>query len=230
MPGGLLFERVSFVIPVLDEALGISTLLRDLRERYPGCEIIVVDGGSSDQTVALAMPLCDQLLIGEAGRAGQMNLGAQVATSEYLMFLHADSFPGISAVRLERLLQQQPSWGFCQVRLSGTRPVFRVIEWAINLRSRLSRVGTGDQMLFLRRELFRQTGGFDPIPLMEDVAYCKRLRRVVRPKVIAEPVTTSSRRWEEYGVARTVLRMWLLRLAYFFGVSPSSLWRYYYGR
>ena len=230
MPGGLLFERVSFVIPVLDEALGISTLLRDLRERYPGCEIIVVDGGSSDQTVTLAMPLCDQLLIGEAGRAGQMNLGAQVATSEYLMFLHADSFPGISAVRLERLLQQQPGWGFCQVRLSGTRPVCRVIEWAMNLRSRLSRVGTGDQMLFLRRELFLQTGGFDPIPLMEDVAYCKRLRRVGRPKVIAEPVTTSSRRWEEHGVARTVLRMWLLRLAYFFGVSPSSLRRYYYGR
>ena len=230
MPGGLLFERVSFVIPVLDEALGISTLLCDLRERYPGCEIIVVDGGSSDQTVAQAMPLCDQLLIGEAGRAGQMNLGAQVATSEYLMFLHADSCPGISAVRLERLLQDQPGWGFCQVRLSGTRPVFRVIEWAMNLRSRLSRVGTGDQMLFLRRELFLQTGGFDPIPLMEDVAYCKRLRRVGRPKVIAEPVTTSSRRWEEHGVARTVLRMWLLRLAYFFGVSPSSLWRYYYGR
>ena len=230
MPDGLQLKRVSFIIPVLNEAAGIGSLLCDLRQRYRGCEIIVVDGGSSDQTVAQAMPLCDQLLIGEAGRAGQMNLGARVATCEYLMFLHADSCPGISAEKLDTLLQQQPAWGFCRVRLSGSGLGLRVIEWAMNQRSRLSRIATGDQMLFLRQELFRRTGGFDAIPLMEDVAYCKRLRRVGRPRIIPEPVTTSSRRWEEHGVLRTVLRMWALRLAYFVGVPPSHLWQYYYGR
>jgi rSAM/selenodomain-associated transferase 2 len=221
---------VSFVIPVLNEEAGIAALLQDLRRRYPGSELIVVDGGSSDQTVAAAMPLSDQLLLAEPGRARQMNLGGQVAKSEYVLFLHADSCPGIDAEGLEACLARGPQWGFCRVRLSGSRAMFRIIEWFMNQRSRLSRVATGDQMLFLRASLFQHTGGFDAIPLMEDIAYCKRLRRLARPLVISVPVTTSSRRWEEQGVARTVLRMWLLRLAYFLGVPPAHLWRHYYGR
>jgi len=230
MPHGLLRQRVSFVIPVLNEEEGIGALLQDLRQRYPGSEIIVVDGGSSDQTVAVAMPLSDQLLLGERGRAGQMNLGGQVANSEYVLFLHADSCPAVDAGHLGDCLARRPQWGFCRVRLSSDRPVFRIIEWFMNQRSRLSRIATGDQMLFLRSSLFERTGGFDAIPLMEDIAYCKRLRRLGRPLVIHAPVTTSSRRWEEHGVARTVVRMWLLRLAYFLGVSPAHLWRHYYGR
>jgi len=222
--------RVSFVIPVLNEEQLVGPLLRDLRQRYPACGLIVVDGGSRDQTVAMAMPLCDQLLIGKPGRAGQMNLGGEVARSEYLLFLHADSRPGVSAELLERYLERQPQWGFCRVRLSGKRRFLRVIEWFMNLRSGLTGVATGDQMLFLRRDLFGLTGGFDAIPLMEDVAYSKRLRRRAAPLVIREPVTTSSRRWEEDGLVSTVLRMWLLRLAYFLGVSPQYLWRHYYGR
>ena len=203
-------------------------LAEDLRQRYPACELIVVDGGSRDQTVAAAMPLCDQLLIGEPGRAGQMNLGGGVARSEYLLFLHATAAPGFSGMP-GALPGQQPEWGFCRVRLSGRRRSLRLIEWFMNLRSRLTSVATGDQMLFLRRDLFGTTGGFDAIPLMEDVAYCKRLRRRAAPLVIREPVTTSSRRWEESGVVATVVRMWLLRLAYFLGVSPQFLWRHYYG-
>jgi rSAM/selenodomain-associated transferase 2 len=228
MPGGLLRKRVSFVIPVLNEADGIAALLRDLRRRYPAGELIVVDGGSSDQTVAVAMPLSDQLLLSEPGRAGQMNLGGRVAQGEYILFLHADSCPGVDAEGLEACLLGQPQWGFCRVRLSSNRAVFRVIEWFMTQRSRLSRVATGDQMLFLQSRLFEHTGGFDAIPLMEDVAYCKRLRRLARPVVIKVPVTSSSRRWEAQGVARTVLRMWLLRLAYFLGVPPARLWRHYY--
>lgn len=224
-----LSRRVSFVIPVLNEEQLVGPLLTDLRQRYPACELIVVDGGSHDQTVATAMPLCDQLLIGKPGRAGQMNLGGEVAGAEYLLFLHADSRPGVSAERLGRYLDSQPEWGFCRVRLSGERRALRVIEWFMNLRSGLTSVATGDQMLFLRRDLFGPTGGFDAIPLMEDVAYTKRLRRRAAPLVIREPVTTSSRRWEEGGLVATVVRMWLLRLAYFLGVSPQSLWRHYYG-
>jgi hypothetical protein len=116
------------------------------------------------------------------------------------------------------------------VRLSGDQFFFRVIEWFMNQRSRVSSVATGDQMLFVQKTLFDKTDGFDDIPLMEDVAYCKRLRRLASPVIIREPVLTSSRRWEEGGMVKTVVRMWLLRLAYFLGAAPGTLKRHYYGR
>jgi len=221
---------VSFVIPVLNEQATVAALLHDLRRRYPAGELIVVDGGSEDRTVEIAMPLCDQLLIGERGRANQMNLGGNVATSRYLFFLHADTCPTITAPKLEACLALQPRWGFCRVQLSGARWPFRMIEWCMNQRSWLTSVATGDQMLFMEASVFQLVGGFDAVPLMEDIALSKRLRRLARPTIIREPVLTSSRRWEEGGVMLTVLRMWLLRLAYFVGVPPGTLWRYYYGR
>jgi rSAM/selenodomain-associated transferase 2 len=221
---------VSFVIPVLNEQATLANLLRDLRVRYPLSQLIVVDGGSCDQTVAVAMPLCDLVLLSTLGRAHQMNLGGQVACSDYVFFLHADSRPGIDATALDTLLARRPPWGFSRVRLSGQRHSFRVIEWFMNQRSRLTSIATGDQMLFLQKSLFEETGGFDGIPLMEDVAYSKRLRRLARPLILAVPVLTSSRRWEECGVMSTVVRMWLLRLAYFLGVAPSTLSRHYHGR
>ena len=225
MPAG-----VSFVIPVLNEGDHIDTLLRRLRSTYPEAELVVVDGGSGDDTVPQAMPLCDVLLLGERGRASQMNLGGRAARREYLLFLHADSFPGVSGPRLADYLADRPQWGFCRVRLSGSAAAFRVIEWFMNLRSTVTGIATGDQMLFLRRELFEETGGFEPIPLMEDIAYCRRLRRVATPRALREPVVTSSRRWEARGIVRTVLQMWGLRLAYFLGASPARLWQHYYGR
>jgi len=221
---------LDFIIPVLDEQERIEGLLHHLAERYPTAGRIVVDGGSRDRTVALAMPLATRLLITGPGRAAQMNLGGRVSTADYLFFLHADCLPGVADESLQARLAGKPGWGFCRVRLSGGSLAYRVIEWFMNRRSRFTRVATGDQMLFLQRELFEQTGGFDRIPLMEDVAYCKRLRRLCRPLVIAEPVVTSSRRWEQRGVWRTVLSMWALRLAYFLGASPRRLWQFYYGR
>lgn len=220
---------LAFVIPVLNEAEHVATVLRSLRQRFAAAQLIVVDGGSADNTVIEAMPLCDQLLLGTPGRAAQMNLGGRAATADYLCFLHADSLPGITAPDFDHCLAQRPSWGFCTVRLSSPRRVFRIIEWFINQRSRLTAVATGDQMLFLRRDVFEQTGGFDPLPLMEDVAYSKRLRQLAPPCVVAEPVQTSSRRWEQHGVVRTVVQMWSLRLAYFCGVSPTRLARIYHG-
>jgi rSAM/selenodomain-associated transferase 2 len=221
---------VSFVIPALNEAENIGPLLLQLRSTYPEAELVVVDGGSDDDTVATAMPLCDLLLLGAQGRANQMNLGGRAARREYLLFLHADSVPGVSAPSLSAYLAERPQWGFCRVRLSGPGPVFRVIERCMNLRSAVTKIATGDQMLFVRRELFEETGGFEPIPLMEDIAYCRRLRRMAAPRVVREPVVTSSRRWEARGVVRTVLQMWALRLAYFLGASPARLWQHYYGR
>ncbi|HEY6131599.1 MAG TPA: TIGR04283 family arsenosugar biosynthesis glycosyltransferase [Halioglobus sp.] len=221
---------MSFVIPVFNEQATIAGLLRDVRTRYPDCQLIVVDGGSSDRTVAEALPLCDQLLLGERGRARQMNLGGRAATAPYLFFLHADTRPALHVSELDAYLAQRPRWGFCRVRMDGARSCFRVIEWFMNQRSRLTSVATGDQMMFVEKNLFEQSGGFDDVPLMEDIAYCKRLRQLACPLVINQPVLTSSRRWETGGVIKTVVRMWLLRLAFFVGVTPSTLWRYYYGR
>jgi rSAM/selenodomain-associated transferase 2 len=221
---------IAFIIPVLNEQERIGTLLTRLRAGFPDSELIVVDGGSVDRTVAQALPLCTRLLMGEAGRASQMNLGGRTSGADYLCFLHADSMPQVSHDRLQEYFAKRPLWGFFRVRLDGAGSAFRVIEWFMSQRSRLTGVATGDQLLFLRRAVFEQTGGFDEIPLMEDVAYSKRLRRLARPLVIPEPVVTSSRRWQQRGVVRTVLSMWGLRLAYFVGVSPRRLWQYYYGR
>lgn len=221
--------RVAFVIPVLNEAAAIAGLLGKLRSAFPAAQLIVVDGGSDDDTAALAAPLCDLFLRGTRGRARQMNLGAFGASADYVFFLHADSSPAMAATDLERDLASSPGWGFAPLRLSGGAWPFRVIEYFINVRSRLTAVGTGDQMLYLRRDVFVDQGGFDDIPLMEDVALCKRLRRVSRPHILAGPVTTSSRRWEKHGIVRTVLLMWRLRLAYFLGAAPERLWRRYYG-
>ena len=219
----------SFVIPTLNEAGGISRLLADLHARFPDAQLIVVDGGSSDGTGDLARPSCDILINSAAGRALQMNRGALEASGHYILFLHADSMPSVDADTLQRYLADTPAWGFCRVRIDGNSSVFRLISFFMNWRSRLTRVATGDQMLFINRDLLQRVGGFDEIPLMEDVAFSKRLRALASPRVITEPVTTSSRRWQKAGVLRTVLQMWCLRLAYFFGVSPQRLWRYYYG-
>jgi len=221
---------VSFIIPVLNEQAGVAALLRDLRDRFPDGQLVVVDGGSSDRTVAEALPLCDQLLLGERGRARQMNLGARATAAAYLVFLHADTRPGIAQGELVACLRRRPAWGFCRVRLTGDRLAYRCIEWCMNQRSRLTGVATGDQMLFVSRAVFERTGGFDDIPLMEDVAFCKRLRRLAPPVVVRQPVLVSSRRWEAGGVVATVLRMWLLRLAFVLGVAPATLWRHYDGR
>lgn len=222
-------RSIGFVIPVLNEQDRIAGLLRHLREHFPNSELTVVDGGSDDGTVAAALPLCTRLLIGEPGRARQMNLGGRATGADYLCFLHADSLPGLSAAQFQASLASGPAWGFCRVRLSSSRRVFRIIEWFMNLRSWLTAVATGDQMLFLQRTVFETSGGFDDIPLMEDVAYSKRLRRLAEPLVISQPVLSSSRRWEQRGVLRTVLSMWGLRLAYVAGVSPRRLWHCYYG-
>lgn len=219
----------SFVIPTLNEAGSIADLLSLLRSQYPQAQLVVADGGSSDATCALAHPLCDQLLHSPPGRAGQMNAGLQAASGDYLFFLHADSQPTVSASALEDYLRSRPGWGFCRIHLSGDEWPFRLISTFINGRSRLSKVATGDQMLFFNREQLLQSGGFDDIPLMEDVAISKRFRRHSPPLVIREPVITSSRRWRQAGVVKTVVSMWALRLAYFLGVSPQTLWRHYYG-
>ncbi|MEX1196292.1 MAG: TIGR04283 family arsenosugar biosynthesis glycosyltransferase [Pseudohongiellaceae bacterium] len=223
---------ISIVIPVLNER---DTLCRHLPWLQPlrgdEHEIILVDGGSTDGGPGEVEDLVDQSITAPAGRAWQMNAGAAVARGDVLLFLHIDTvLPEDAAEQILSALRiPGAEWGRFDVRLTGQRPVFRCIERMINWRSRWSGIATGDQAIFVRRRVFHELGGYPGIPLMEDVALSRRLRRRTRPCCLSIPVLTSSRRWERNGVLRTVLLMWWLRLLYRLGVSPRRLHRLYYG-
>jgi rSAM/selenodomain-associated transferase 2 len=215
---------LSIIIPVLNEAAGIVPFLTALSElRARGAELIVVDGGSSDGTAALAAPLADLVVHSKSGRTNQMNAGAAQARGQALLFLHADTFPPADADVLIASALNDMHWGRFDVRFDGKHPLMPVVSAMMNLRSRVTGIATGDQAMFMRRETFQKLGGFAAIPLMEDIELSKRLMRIGRPGCIRQPVTTSSRRWEKHGVVRTVLLMWRLRLAYFFGADPRKL-------
>lgn len=220
---------LSVVIPVRNEVQALPGLLDDLCAlRAAGAELIVVDGGSSDGTCAQVLGRADQLLRTSPGRALQMNAGAAVARGDYLWFVHADTRVSAAALNsLHQALGERPLWGRFDVRLSGPGLILRVIGTMINLRSRLTGIASGDQGIFVARERFEALGGYAPIPLMEDLQLCRRLRALARPRCLRPPLLTSSRRWQQHGVWRTVVLMWCLRLAYYSGVSPEKLARYY---
>jgi rSAM/selenodomain-associated transferase 2 len=222
--------RLSIVVPTLNEAGTLPALLADLdRLRAPGDEIVVVDGGSSDATPALAAGLADRVLSTAPGRASQMNAGAAVARGDTLWFVHADSrVPADARDAIAAALDAGAEWGRFDVRLSGTRPLLRLVEALMNLRSRASGIATGDQGIFVRRTAFEAVGGFPPIALMEDIALSRTLKRLCRPHCGVRPrLLTSSRRWEQRGIWRTILLMWRLRLAYALGADPGRLARRY---
>jgi rSAM/selenodomain-associated transferase 2 len=217
---------LSIVVPVLDEAGGIVaalTALQPLRQR--GVEVVVVDGGSGDDTRALARPLADVLIVARRGRARQMNAGAAAARGGSLLFLHADtSLPdGADALVAAAVNGNDIAWGRFDVRIGGHSRWLPVIARMMNWRSRLTGIATGDQAIFVTRRAFRAAGGFPDQALMEDIALSSALRRMVAPRCLAATVVTSGRRWETRGIWRTVLLMWRLRLRYFFGADPDRL-------
>lgn len=222
---------LSIVMPVLNEARTLADALRSLQPlRARGTQVIVVDGGSSDGSVDVARPLADVVLPSSRGRAVQMNAGAHAAKGDVLLFLHVDTRPPVDAdlLLLKALARSHRSWGRFDVRLTSRRPLLRLVESLMNLRSRLTGIATGDQAIFVRRATFEKLGGFPPIALMEDVVFSARLKRESRPLCLRARVTVSSRKWEREGVIRTILLMWRLRLAFFLGAEADELARRYY--
>ena len=220
--------KLSVIVPALDEADGIASMLQTLAPlRAGGHEVIVVDGGSVDATAAIASRFADQVIQAPRGRALQMNAGAALAGGHALLFLHADTRLPENALQFVLDALARRGWGRFDVRIEGRSPWLSVVAFFMNWRSRLTGIATGDQAIFVRRELFAAAGGFPEIPLMEDVELSARLRKISMPACIPARVVTSGRRWERRGVLRTVLLMWRLRLAYFFGARPEDLARRY---
>jgi len=221
---------LSIVVPVLDEAEGIVATLASLAPlRARGAELIVVDGGSRDATVARAQALADRVMEGPRGRARQMNAGAAVARGPTLLFLHADTRLPEDADRLiASALGVAPlAWGRFDVAIEGHSRMLPVVAAMMNARSRLSGIATGDQAMFMTRAAFEAAGGFPDQPLMEDIELSARLKRLSAPVCLRERVLTSGRRWEQRGVWRTIVLMWRLRLLYALGVRADRLAPWY---
>jgi len=213
------------VVPVLDEAPTLAPRLQALQTyRQRGARVVVVDGGSQDDTLEIARQHADLALLAPRGRAAQMNAGAAACPADALLFQHADSvLPEHADVLVRRATLGPFFWGRFDVRIDSPRPLLRVVSAMMNLRSRWTGIATGDQALFVRHDLFRQVGGFPELPLMEDIAISRALKVHGPPACLRERVTTSARRWERHGVWRTIFLMWRLRAAYFFGADPRQL-------
>ena len=220
--------RLSIIMPVLNEGERIAAALSRLAPlRAAGAQMIVADGGSSDGTVGRALSHADVVVPAPRGRAVQMNAGAIEADGQALLFLHADTqLPG-DAMELIASALRTAHWGRFDVTIEGRAPLLRTVSFMMNLRSRLTGIATGDQAMFMSRAAFDDIGGFPDIALMEDIAASKALKALGPPACLRAKVITSGRRWEKHGVLRTILLMWRLRLAYFFGIDPAILARRY---
>lgn len=224
--------KFSLIIPLLNERENIITTLPDLQWfRQLGHELIVVDGGSHDDSVREAEPFADLVVSSPAGRSRQMNAGASHASGDYLLFLHIDTTIAKDCIAEldQKLSTSRHAWGHFDVLLSGRHIMFRIIESMMNLRSRLSGIATGDQLIFVSRDTFQLISGYADIPLMEDIEICRRLKRLGKPLCLSEKVMTSSRRWEMNGIMPTIIFMWRLRFSYWLGTDPRVLAKQYYG-
>lgn len=216
--------KLSIILPVLNEASVISASLTALQPlRAAGHELIVVDGGSVDATALLASVDADQVINSVRGRALQMNVGASAASGDALLFLHADTRLPAQADCLILNALRDRLWGRFDVDIMGRPALLRVVASMMNQRSRLSRIATGDQAIFVRHATFDAAGGYPQQPLMEDIELSKRLNRFGPPACLRQRVVTSGRRWERYGVWRTIFLMWRLRFDYWRGVPAEQL-------
>lgn len=237
---------LSIVIPLLNEADNLPKLMGHLAHLNPApYQVILVDGGSTDNSVAIAKELIEslidsspsvisgqvidwQIIESAAGRALQMNAGAELATGDVLLFLHADTQLPNHAIADITSAVRQAAWGRFDVRLDSSAWMLKVVSQMINWRSRFSGIATGDQAIFIKKPLFEQLGGYPQQPLMEDIELCKRLKAIGKPACLRSKVITSARRWQQYGTWRTIGLMWHLRFDYWRGVSADNIKQRYY--
>jgi rSAM/selenodomain-associated transferase 2 len=222
-------KKLSVIVPMLNESPVIAGTLDALRRRAPNAEIIVVDGGSSDASVAIVQSLRVTLIIAPRGRARQMNAGARASHGDVLVFVHADTIvPRTFAADIASALSDPAVvGGRFDVKLDDRALPYRIIGAMISFRSRISRTGTGDQAIFVRRDVFDSLGGFPELELCEDLEFSRRMKRAGRIACLRTRVTTSARRWDRDGLVRTVIRMWMIRAMYLMGVPPARLKRMY---
>jgi rSAM/selenodomain-associated transferase 2 len=223
--------RFSIIVPVLNEETVLNAHLAHLTEQctHQNCEVLIVDGGSNDQTVAIAERY-GQVIHSVRGRAMQMNAGAAAAQGDVLIFLHADTQLPNNAFSVIEHAFKSPSIVGGAFRLSFNRErwPYRLVAWTTNLRSRFRKVFTGDQAYFIRATSFKAIGGYPEQPLMEDLEIITRLRAIGNVVLLPQYVTTSARRHEKIGLWRSVLFMWSLRTLYKFGMSPTQLQSMYF--
>lgn len=220
--------KFSIIIPVLNEQEAIKPCLQALQCLRHQAEIIVVDGGSHDATLPFAQPFADKVLSCSTGRAKQMNVGAQQATGEILIFLHADTYLPDNALNLiDNALEGKTQWGRFDICLTGSHWMLPVIANMMNWRSRLTGIATGDQVIFASRAVFENVNGYPNIALMEDISLCQQLKKCSSPLCLSAKVHSSARRWQQFGVFKTLFLMWSLRLGYFFGAHPDTLAQLY---
>jgi len=222
-------RRIAIVIPTLDEAAIIEERLRALQPcRDAGHLVVVSDGGSTDGTAALATPFADRIVQTTAGRAHQMNAGADAGRAmgaEVFVFLHADTILPRNALDAVAAAVggSRHAWGRFDVRIDGRSRWLPLIAALMNARSRLSGIATGDQAMFATAAAFATAGGFPEWPLMEDVGLSRALKAVSPPAALRAKVTTAGRRWDANGAWSTILLMWWLRLRFFLGTKPERL-------
>ena len=224
--------EISIILPVLNEADRINEAIGHLRtlDTAAGMEIIVIDGDPDGGTVRAVR---DRGVVTDAarcGRASQMNRGAALASGGVLLFLHADTLLPANALSLIRstLQEDRTRAGAFDLAIESSRPIFRVTERYVALRTRLTRVPFGDQAIFIRRSYFDLMGGFREIPIMEDVDFMKRIRkRGDRISIVPAQVRTSSRRWDREGILYCTLRNWALQIGFALGVKPERLAQWY---
>ncbi|NDJ17214.1 TIGR04283 family arsenosugar biosynthesis glycosyltransferase [Myxacorys almedinensis] len=223
-----MLSKISIVIPVLNEAHHLSKTLATLTEAT-GVDLIVVDGGSQDDTIAVAQSAHAKVISAPAGRAAQMNAGAAIATGEILLFLHADTQLPLSFETLIRGTLAQPRTIAGAFDLTIDAPGFgvRLVEWGVHLRSRYLQLPYGDQAIFLPKPVFHAVGGFPDLPIMEDFELVQRLHQHGKIAIVPAPVITSGRRWQRLGVLRTTLVNQLVIGAYVLGISPDLIRRWY---
>lgn len=228
---------VSVVIPVRNESLEVDNFIKKNQESLKSAnEIIFVDGQSSDETlqklnnIALVESSTGKfkIIASDPGRGKQMNTGAVTANSDVILFLHVDTvLPENGLEQIKEKIKSGELWGRFDVQLNDEQLIFRIIENMMNWRSTLTNIVTGDQGIFVRKDLFNLVGGYPEIPLMEDISFSACLREISPAKRIKSPVITSARRWQDKGIVRTIFLMWLLRFSYWLGISPEKLANWY---